>query len=838
MSGRRAVASNAEDSSTAADGPLRGLRVLDLSTRWGMYASKLLADLGADVIKVEPPVGSEQRAIGPFVRELGAEGSVFFWYHNTSKRSVTIDLDTEEGVESLRRLAASADVLIEGYPVGYLPERSLGYEDLRRINDGLIYASISPFGQSGPRAHWAGDDIVAAAMGGLMNLCGMPESPPSQPGGAVGSQATIQSDACAAFGVLGALIRRDQTGKGQYIDVSMQEAVAVVNENALGYYAVMGIVRPRVGLGSIAVSGPNAGKLNTSGSSRSLRRSRDGWVYGSPTNAPFDVVRGWIHDEGIELPDWFTEEWWNTTDRFLRLEKLGDVLDELFMQLDGEELFHRAQRFRTPIAPVRDAAAVYADPQLRSRGFWVEVEHPELERSVLYPGAPFQLQSGGWQIRSGPPLLGEHNSLLEQESPWREGPMAVPAAPADQQAAPLAGVTVIDFSWQAAVPVCTKYLAALGATVIKVESAGHPDFLRTVYPRPVGNTSINASHIFNNFNAGKLSLELNMTQESSQRAIRELIKKSDVIVDNFGVDPFPKWGLSVEEIRRINPGIIVARSSVMGRTGPCKDYTGLGYTISALGGLNSLMGFPGDPPIGPCIAYPDYSSNPFHLGIAIMAALHRKRMTGLGDYIDLSQTESSIAFWGHAILAFEATGVSPEPQGNTSDWASPHGAYRCKPTSDDEERWAVIACNTEDEWRALADALSPGWLDDPRFATLESRVAHRAALDDVLAKRCAAFDAYELVGLLQSRRVPAGVIQNHRDLLDRDEHMRERGFYVWMDHPELGRIPHDGLPFRLSDTPGELRAPAPLLGEHTVEVLRDVIGISDEQFVELMTSQG
>ena len=164
MSGRRAVASNAEDSSTAADGPLRGLRVLDLSTRWGMYASKLLADLGADVIKVEPPVGSEQRAIGPFVRELGAEGSVFFWYHNTSKRSVTIDLDSEEGVESLRRLAASADVLIEGYPVGYLPERSLGYEDLRRINDGLIYASISPFGQSGPRAHWAGDDIVAAAM--------------------------------------------------------------------------------------------------------------------------------------------------------------------------------------------------------------------------------------------------------------------------------------------------------------------------------------------------------------------------------------------------------------------------------------------------------------------------------------------------------------------------------------------------------------------------------------------------------------------------------------------------------------------------------------------------
>lgn len=818
-------------------GPLRGLRVLDLSTRWGMYTSKLLADLGADVIKIEPPSGSEQRFIGPFVPGLGTEGSVFFWYHNLNKRSITANLETNDGVRAVRDLAETADVLIEGYPVGHLEGLGLGYDDLRAINSGLIYASIAPFGQTGPRAGYAGDDIVAAAMGGLMNLCGMPESPPSQPGGAIGAQATALADTSAAFGVLAAVLARDATGRGQRVDVSMQEAVAIANENALGYYAVMGIVRPRVGLGGIAVSGPNAGKLNTSGSSRSLRRSRDGWVYGSPTNAPYKVIRGWLDGEGITVPDWFTAEWWDTTDRFIRLEQLGDILDELFLRIDGEDLFHRAQEFRTPVAPVRNAEGVYADPQLAARDYWIDVYHPELGRPVRYPGAPYRLESGGWSIRQGVPKLGQHNAGIAEGSPWREDRWAPPDKPKAGWHAPLAGVMVVDFSWQAAAPICTKYLAALGATVVKVESARHPDFLRTVYPRPAGNTSINASHIFNNFNTDKLSLELDMTLESSQHVVRQLIAQADVVVDNFGMDPFPKWGLSIAEMRRMNPRLIIARSSVMGRTGPCKDYTGLGYTISALGGLDSFMGFPGDPPIGPCIAYPDYASNPLHLGVAILSALRRQRATGLGEYIDLSQTESSISFWGHAILPYSALGVSPEPMGNASPWASPHGAYRCRPTTQDEERWIAIACNTPEEWDGLARALSPSWLEEPKFSSSELRLEHRWELDAALSAACAARDAYELMEELQSAGVPAGVVQNHRDLLERDAHLRERGFYVWMEHPELGNIPHDGMPFRLSETPGEIRTPAPLLGEHTIEVLQEMVGLSDDELTDLVTAQ-
>jgi crotonobetainyl-CoA:carnitine CoA-transferase CaiB-like acyl-CoA transferase len=805
-----------------------------------MYAGKLLADLGADVLKVEPPAGSDQRRRGPYLAgQPDPEGSLFFWYHNTSKRGITLDLDRPADQTKLRDLARTADVLIEGFHPGHLAERGLGFTDLRRLNPRLIVTSITPFGQTGPYRDFHGDDVVAAAMGGLMYLCGMPESPPSQPGGAIGALSIMQADVIAGLGTLIALAARDRTGHGQQVDVSMQEAVAVATENALGMYSVMHTVRRRVGIQSWSGAGP------------SFRRCRDGWIFGGGGGARYDTLVDWLQADGLTVPSWLTREWWESTATYQRSAKVATLLETMYLRHSGEELFEMAQSRHIGLAPVRTADQVRLDPQLRVRGFWVDVDHPGMERGVAYPGAPYQLSRTPWRIARPAPHLGEHNGqawstgrdssaspekLAQRSDNGPDGPTNGAATVSPRL--PLAGILIVDFSWQIAAPMVTKYLAAFGATVIKIEWSAHPDGIRTTpAPRPPGNLSVNASHIFANFSTNKLSLAVDMNRPEGRDLVRGLVAQADVVLDNFGIDPFPKWGFTYDELAKIKPDVIMLRSSVMGRTGPCSNYSGSGNTVGAATGLNTLMGFPDDPPAGTCTAHPDYSSNPHHSAIAILAALHYRNQTGLGQYIDLSQSESTAAFWGHALMENTINGRNPPRLGNRSPWAAPHGAYRCAPEGDDDDRWIAIACNDESEWQALARVLNSGWLDDPLFATLADRLENVAALDELVSQQVRLWDAYELMHHLQRAGVPAGVVQNHSDLLERDPQLRERGFFVWLDHLELGRIPHDGIPCVLSETPGVLAESAPLLGQHTAHVLREFLGRSVVEVADLLSSR-
>lgn len=798
------------------DTALRYLRVLDLSTKWGMYASKVLADLGADVLKVEPPGGSSQRKRGPYFQSRpDLDRSLYFWYQNTGKRSAVYDLDQPAEQERLRALAAGADVLVEGYPVGYLEERGLGYARLRELNPGLVYVSITPFGQTGPYRDFEGDDIVAAAMGGLMYLGGSPEGPPLQPGGAGAAINVMQADAIAGLGAMLGLAIRDRTGFGQHVDVSMQEAIAFANENALGFYAVAHNMRHRTGNRTWSGSGPAA------------QRCRDGWIMGAANFATYDLLLALRDIDSDAVPDWMTRKWWDSTERIARAQTIGDVLEAFYLRHDGEELFEKCQARRIRLGPIRTAEQVAADRQFRDRGFWVEVDHPELNEKLIYPGAPYRFSLTPHRIAGRAPLLGEHNGqgwLCPERVSY---PVPQPAGheeyPMDPER-PLADLLVVDFSWQAAAPLATKYLAALGATVVKLEFSGHPDFLRLApAPRIPGNMSPEVSHIFANFNTNKLGFNVNLTRPEGRDLVRALVARADIVLDNYGVDPFPKWGMTYDDLVKIKPDLIMLRSSVMGRTGPCSDYSTTGNVIASFTGLNMMMGFEGEPPVGMGTAHPDYSSNPHHTAIALLVALHHRRRTGLGQYIDLSQAESTAAFWGHALMEFTVNGVNPPRLGNRSLWSAPHGAYRCAADGEDDDRWIAIACDDESQWRALAAELTPDLLDDPRFSRLEDRIANAQALDERVGEAARSRDAYELMSALQARGVPAGVVQNHRDLLERDPQLRERGYYVWLEHPALGRIPHDGLPLKLSETPGKIHSPAPLQGQHTDAVLRDFL---------------
>jgi benzylsuccinate CoA-transferase BbsF subunit len=389
---------------------------------------------------------------------------------------------------------------------------------------------------------------------------------------------------------------------------------------------------------------------------------------------------------------------------------------------------------------------------------------------------------------------------------------------------------VVDFTWQAAGPIATRYLAAFGAQVIKVESRQHPDGLRTTpMPRPEGNWSVNVSGIFNNLNANKLSLAVNLNTGEGQDLIRRLVAIADVVIDNFGVDPFPRWGLTYPEVAAIRPDIIMLRSSVNGRTGSGKDYIGFGFTIGPASGINALMGFPEDPPVGTSTAHPDYSSNPHHAAIAILAALHYRHRTGRGQYIDLAQMESTVAFLGPAMTDYTVNRQVRERAGNRSPWAAPHGAYRCL----GDDRWIAIAVTTDEEWRGFCRVAGQSWTGDARFATATGRLAAVDELDRLVGAWTRDRVAEELMDALQAEGVPAGVVQNHDDLLHHDPHLRDRGYFVALDHPEAGRRIHDGVAARLSATPGSIRTPAPLLGEHNDFILGDLLGLSEDAINQL-----
>ena len=408
---------------------------------------------------------------------------------------------------------------------------------------------------------------------------------------------------------------------------------------------------------------------------------------------------------------------------------------------------------------------------------------------------------------------------------------------------PLEGVKVADFSWFGAGPICGRLLADYGATVVRVESETHVDSLRMVAPFAKGKTGYNVSGYFNNYNAGKLGILLNLNTDEGKRIGRRLIEWADVFLTNITPRVIERWGLTYDKIAAINPNIIAAYQPMQGFDGPHRDFLGFGAVLTPITGYNHLSGFPNRTPMGLGTNYPDYVINPGHTFIAIIAALRYRRRTGKGQHVECAQLESSAAPLAAAIFDYTANGRVQGPQGNSLPYAAPHNAYKCRPAGDGgrpmDERWIAIAAFSDEEWRALVAAMGPsaeGWAKDAKFGTLAGRKANEGELDAQIGAWTADKGAYELMEDLQRRGVPAGVVQSAREILNHDEHVKARGYYAYVEHPEAGVSAHDGPPFVLSKTPGRVRSPAPCLGEHTEYVCKEILGLDDEGIAELMVA--
>ncbi len=420
--------------------------------------------------------------------------------------------------------------------------------------------------------------------------------------------------------------------------------------------------------------------------------------------------------------------------------------------------------------------------------------------------------------------------------------MAAIAAKDERQ--PLTGINVADFSWFGAGPICPQMMGLYGATVVRVESETHMDALRGIGPFPPGKMSYNVSGYFNNYNINKQSITIDLNTEQGHDLALRLVRWADVFLTNMTPRIIERWGLIYDELVKVRPDIIAVYLPMQGFDGPHRDFLGFGAVLGPITGFNHLTGLPNRPPTGMGTNYPDYIINPNHTLIAILAALRHRRRTGKGQRIELSQLESSVAALAPAVMDYTVNERSQTRAGNRLPHAAPHGAFRCQTIriqapfgEKDEERWCVIACFSEEQWSALRQALGdPGWARDERFATLAGRKEHEDDLERQIEEWTSQRSPEEVMTTLQAAGVPAAVVQNGRDCLE-DAHLREREYYVQLEHPEAGRTTHDGPGFRLSETPARYERAAPCLGEHTHQVCKEILGLSDDEIADLLVAQ-
>lgn len=795
-------------------------RVVDLTDEGGLLCGQILADLGADVIQVEPPGGSSARRVGPWLGgSRGTENSLFWAAYARNKRGVVLDVERAGDRERLRRLAADADFWIESDRPGRLAELGLGYQDLAQRNPGLVYVSITPFGQDGPKARWLGTDLTQNAAGGSTYLSGEPAGPPvrvSVP------QAHAHAATDAAVGALIAHFGRTASGRGQHVDVSQQQSVTLAT-----MFRTLDVPLEQVPARRVA-GGSQVGQAFL----KNRYRAKDGWLVLGPMYLPstghfMRRLLSWMAEEGFCDASLCDEDWGSFGLRLF----LGEIGPETWEPVDRAftaffashtkaELMKESVERRLLLAPVLGLDEIVDSSHLAARQFIVAGPGKTTDTSLRYPGPFARFGESPIRYRRPAPRLDQHGDDIRAECDAAPPPRTTGAAPAlAPTRPPLDGVKILDLFWVLAGPGSTRMLADYGAKVVRVESRRHLDTLRAIPPYQFSNPHLEGAGGFQCANVNKLGMTLDLAKAEAREVVLDLVRWADVVTESFAPGVIDGYGLGWETLRRVKPDLILISSCLMGQNGPWRNFTGFGSLAASLTGFQQLAGWADDPPSGPYGAYTDFIAVRYN-AISILAALEHRRRTGRGQHIDQSQAEAALHFLAPAILDYTTSGRLRPLVGNHDEDLSPHGVFPAA----GEDRWVAIAVGDDVKWRELCRVI-----ERPDLA---ARRSDAATIEEAIADWTRTRDADEAASILQSRGVPAHAASNTEDLFA-DPQLRHREHFIEIAHDIFPTTTVESSRLKLSKNAARRPERALSVGRDTRYVLESVLGYDAGRIAEL-----
>jgi crotonobetainyl-CoA:carnitine CoA-transferase CaiB-like acyl-CoA transferase len=785
---------------------LTGIRIVELAESVaGEYCGKLLADFGAEVVKIErPDCGSPTRSMAPIIGDDGGpECSALFAYLNTNKRSVVLDVASAGGIDTLHRIIGTADAIVDDHAPSWVEAAGVSANDVARRYPALVFCSITPYGGGAP------PEFQNAKSINVFNSSGWgyhtpshadPTKPPLKGPGRF--LADYEAGLDAALCVVASLFRHLHSGKGEYIDVSQQAVLASRADCVLGRF-ITGEVAAENTREDYDQQGP-----------ASFFACADGFVYLYMTSRN--------HWMGLKKlmgqPEWldeFDDDWLEFSVTPEKVVTLQNGFAKWVAGLTKDAAADEAQRLGVPLVPVKSAADLKNSPQYRHRGFFQHITHPVLG-SAAYPTVPYLMSASPAGVTRAAPTLGQHTAEIADsiETP-RSGPTVKSAQlkpPKVSRGGPLQGVRVVELTKVWAGPYAGKLLAFLGAEVIKVESSSNPDEMRAY-----GGTDINHAPYFLSINPEVLSVELDLKSAADVDCLRDLIAHSDIVVNNLRPGAMERLGLSYQQLKSIKGDIISVSIKMWGNNGPLGYQTGYAPCFAALAGLASLVGYRGGPPLGTSMRYGDSTVGAAAALAAVTALLHRD-LSGEGQFVDVSAVETLSSMIGDCLLEQDLTGTHASPEGNRDPDMAPHNCYPCSGGD-----WISVAVADDRQWRALCDVLGATTLaDDARYAAMPERLQHTDTLDTDLARFTKSRDAAQLAQRLRLAGVPSSKSATSLDVIS-DQLLWERELYRFVSDHREGQRPILAAPWRMSAAPTEIARGAPVLGEHNDYVLQEIL---------------